>query len=210
VIYSQLEKPSRVAEMSNELDLLQIMQQFPDEKTAREFLETIRWPGGPVCPHCGGVDVYKLTPKTGSKQPGRKGLYKCKYCRRQFTVTVGTVFESSHIAVDKWLIAIYLMCSSKKGVSAHQIHRMLGLTYKTAWFMCHRIRYAMDQPPLLHNLNGIIEAEETYVGGKARGKRGRGANNKTPVFSLVERGGRISSQPVAGVTAITSGKALRE
>src|SRR6266571_9257127 len=154
-----------------------------DPDAAREYLENRRWgANGAVCPHCGGADPYKLTPKATSKKPGRKGLYKCKACRKQFTVTVGTIFEDSHIPLDKWLIAIYLMCSSKKGISAHQIHRMLSLSYKAAWFMCHRIRYAMGQPPMQQKLSGVVEADECYIGGHKRGGGyGPYAGGKVPV-----------------------------
>src|SRR5260370_42226767 len=118
------------------------------EEQAREKLEALRWPRGAVCPKCGTVgESYKLTPKPGSST--RKGLWKCRACRSQFTVTVGTIFEDSHIPLSKWLMAIHLLCASKKGMSAHQLHRMLGVTYKSAWFMAHRIRYAMTQPPLV-------------------------------------------------------------
>jgi hypothetical protein len=109
----------------------------------------------------------------------RQGLYKCKACRKQFTVTVGTVFEDSHIPMNKWLQAIYLLCSSKKGISAHQLHRMLGVTYKSAWFMAHRLRYAMTQTPLVEKLQGIVEVDETYIGGRKKGPN-RGANRKGP------------------------------
>src|SRR5437899_8836654 len=137
-----------MAKKMEALNLVQIIQRFPDADSARNYLERLRWPNGAACPKCGGAEVYKLTARPDSKRPGRKGLYKCAYCRKQFTVTVGTIFEDSHIPLNKWLIAIYLMCSSKKGVSAHQIHRMLKLTYRAAWFMCHRIRYAMEQPAM--------------------------------------------------------------
>lgn len=126
-------------------DFLIIAQLSKEE--ARKLIEAIRWPNGPVCPHCKSEDAYKITPKKeGAKT--RPGLYKCKSCRKQFTVTVGTIFECSRIPLNKWLIGIYLMCASKKGVSAHQLHRQLKITYKSAWFMCHRIRYAMTQEPL--------------------------------------------------------------
>lgn len=110
------------------------------EEEARDYLEKIRWPTGPVCPHCGAMDVVKLAGKAT-----RPGVYKCKSrgCRKQFTVTVGTIFERSHIKLREWVIAFHLMCSSKKGISAHQLRRSLGITYKSAWFMCHRIRHAM-------------------------------------------------------------------
>lgn len=135
------------------------------EDEAREMLEAIRWPSGATCPHCGSVEAYKLTPKGDTKTKVRNGVYKCKACRKQFTVTVGTIFEGSRIKIADWLMAIYLMCSSKKGISAHQLHRTLGVTYKTAWFMAHRIRYAMTQEPL-SLMTGIVEADETYIGGK--------------------------------------------
>ncbi len=186
----------------------EITKQYADEDKTRETLERLRWPNGAVCPKCGGVEPYKLTPKPGSKT--RKGLYKCKACREQFTVTVGTIFEDSHIPLSKWLMAIHLLCASKKGMSAHQLHRMLGVTYKSAWFMAHRIRYAMNREPLVSKLKGVIEADETYVGGKAQnrlgGHAGRGALNKTPVLSLVERKGDVRSFPMSRV----SGDLLKE
>lgn len=176
-------------------------KQFNDEQTAREYLEGLRWPEGPVCPHCKTVGGhYNLKGKEESDKPVRKGVWKCHKCRKQFTVTVGTIFEGSHIPLHKWLLAVYLLCSSKKGMSAHQLHRMMKITYKSAWFMAHRIRYAMMQPALADKLKGIIECDETYVGGKAKGKRGRGAENKTPVFSLVERNGNVHSKVVDRVT----------
>jgi len=101
-----------------------------------------------VCPHCGGCDPYTLTPKATSKKPGRKGLYKCRACRKQFTVTVKTVMEDSRIPLSNWLLALHLLASSKKGMSAHQLHRMLNISYKAAWFMAHRLRYAMSSGPL--------------------------------------------------------------
>jgi len=166
-----------------------------NKEEAREFIEAIRWPDGPICPHCGENGAYTLKPKEGSKRPVRPGVYKCKECRKQFTVTVGTIFEGSRIPLNKWIMAIYLMCASKKGISAHQLHRQLGITYKSAWFMCHRIRYAMTQPPLVDKLAGIVEVDETYIGGKKRGgKRGRGSENKTLVVAIVERGGELCAQ----------------
>ena len=190
------------------LNLTEIASKYNDKDKARELLESLRWPEGPICPHCESEKVYKLTPKPSSKT--RKGVYKCGKCRKQFTVTVNTIFEDSHIPLNKWLMAIHLICSSKKGISAHQLHRMLNITYKSAWFMAHRIRYAMSQPPLVHKLNGIVEADETYIGGKGRGKRGRGSEKKTPVFSLVERKGNIKSQPVGNVKAKTLKKIMLE
>src|ERR1035438_7498560 len=146
-----------------------LAKRFIDEEMAREYFEAKRWPGGAVCPHCGEIgNAYKLNAKAESKTGARKGLWKCGGCRKQFSVTVGTVFEDSHIPIHKWLLAIHLLCASKKGMSAHQLFRMLGITYKSAWFMAHRIRYAMTQEPLSLKLNGIVEYDETYVGGKRK------------------------------------------
>jgi len=197
------------------VDFNTLSKLFSDEDASREYLENLRWPNGTICPHCGNMEAYKLTAKEGSKSPVRKGVYKCKACRKQFTVKVGTIFEDSHIPLNKWLYGIYMMCSSKKGVSAHQLHRALGITYKSAWFMCHRIRYAMTQAPLANLLGGVVEVDETYVGGKPRKnnkgenvkptKRGRGTE-KTPVVLAVERDGKARAKKVERVTA----KNLRE
>ena len=196
-------------------------EKFQDPLAAADYLESIRWPDGPVCPHCGESErkPYRLKSKT-------RKLWKCAACRKQYTVTVGTIFEGSHIGLHKWLLAFYLLCSSKKGMSAHQLHRMLGVTYKSAWFMAHRIRYAMEQPPFAKPLTGVVEADETYVGGKVRRSNvkkhtpldptkpdprrqtGRGAD-KTPVLLLVERGGKARSFRVANVTGDTLGGAIR-
>ena len=185
---------------------------FKTEETARQFLEDTLWPGGPVCPHCEAEGAYKIEGRQESKSPARPGLYKCKECEKQFTVTVGTIFEDSHIPLSKWLLALHLMCASKKGVSAHQLHRMLGITYKSAWFMAHRIRHAMDEGPLADMLRGIVEADETYVGGRRRGSNpGRGAPHKTAVFALVERKrGLVHSQPVEKVTAANLTEIMRQ
>jgi transposase-like protein len=150
-------------------DAATLQPHFQDADKAREYLEAKRWPDGPVCPHCGVAgDATKLAPEEGKKTHARKGVWKCKSCREQFSVTVGTIFEDSHIPLHKWLLAFHLLCASKKGMSAHQLHRMLGVTYKSAWFMAHRIRYAMSKQPLSSKLNGTIEVDETYIGGKKR------------------------------------------
>jgi transposase-like protein len=166
--------------------------QFQDADKAREYLEALRWPNGPVCPHCGVEgDHYAL--KGASHRPG---LMKCKDCRKQFSVTVGTVFEKSKIPLNKWLMAVHLMCASKKAVSSHQIHRMLGVTYKSAWFMTHRIREAMkpEGTGLMGTNGGTVEADETYWGtSKAKAKGARGYAHKMKVVSLVERGGEKRS-----------------
>ena len=177
---------------------------FTDETKAREHLEAIRWPEGPFCPHCGSLNATRLE---GKKH--RAGLIQCNDCREQYTVTVGTLFERSKIPLHKWLLCNHLLCASKKGISAKQIERMLGVTYKTAWFMCHRIREAMKptDPDPLGGMGKIVEADETFVGGKEGNKHaskrknyGRGPTGKAAVVSLVERGGHVRSFYVANVT----------
>lgn len=172
------------------------------EDQAREYIEAIRWPEGRACPHCG--EVSNSTKLQGKST--RPGVYKCKAkaCRKQFTVKVGTILEDSHISYRHWVMAFHLLCASKKGMSAHQIHRQIGCTYKTAWFLCHRIRHAMEQGSGL--LSRTIEADETFVGGKPRNpqkhKPGHGRKRtKTPVAVLVERGGRARAKVVKRVTA---------
>lgn len=176
---------------------------FKDADKAREYLEALRWPEGPVCPHCGSIDnAYALN---GEKH--RPGLYKCADCRKQFSVTVGTLFERSHVPLHKWLLAVYLLCSSKKGHSSHQIHRMLGVTYKTAWFMTHRIREAMKDPVFTRQLGGggnVVECDETFWGNKNKKRPGaRGYDHKEKIFSLVERNGEVRSFHVPTVKAKT-------
>ena len=178
---------------------------FTDANKARIHLEAIMWPNGPVCPHCGESDrVKRLAGKST-----RDGLIQCNACLKNFTVTVGTVFERSKIALNVWLLATYLLSSSKKGMSANQLHRMLGVTYKTAWFMCHRIRAAMTptNPDPLGGPNSYVEVDETFVGGKARNRAFRNTAPKKIVVSLVERDnmmtGKVRSFHVANVTAKT-------
>jgi transposase-like protein len=187
---------------SEELNLVTIAQKYSDNDKARELLESILWPNGVVCPHCKNTNeqkgIYTITPKTTSNRPARKGLYKCAACRKQFTVTVGTIFEDSHIPLGKWLMAIFLLCSSKKGMSAHQLHRMLDITYKSAWFLAHRIRYAMGQGALAGLLKGTVEIDETFVGGKGEAKSKY--IRKTPLVVCVERDGKARTKVVASVT----------
>ncbi len=171
--------------------------QFHDEDAAFEAIEAQLWPDGPVCPKCGGKDrVYDLR-KT------RRGLRKCGHCRKLFTVTVGTVFESSHVPLHKWLQAIHLLCSSKKGISSHQLMRILEVQYKTAWFMGHRIREAMRTGALapLGGSGAIVEADETFIGQKKGMPKRRGYAHKHSVLSLVERGGSVRSFHVDGTAA---------
>src|ERR1700692_15872 len=173
---------------------------FHNDEAAAAHFEAMRWPDGPYCPLCGGFDRVKPT-TTPNKAHG--SWYHCGACRRRFSSTMGTVCERSHIPLTKWLLAMHLMAASKKGMSAHQLHRMLGVTYKSAWFMAHRIRYAMTQPPLVDKLRGLVEADEPCGGGKPsnrhRGKR-EPAPPKIPVLALVERDGKVRSMAVRNVS----------
>ena len=180
---------------------------FHNEAAARARLEMIVWPKGPYCPKCGGFD--RITDVKGA----RAGLRRCGPCKREFTVTVGTIFERSKVPLHKWFQAAHLMASSKKGISAHQLHRTLEVTYKTAWFMEHRLREAMRElhPDMPLGGDGkTVEVDETYIGGKERNKHrskrnngGTGGIGKEIAFSLVERGGRVRSHHVPAVTAKT-------
>jgi len=197
------------------LDLTQIMAHFGTDEAAREYLEAVRWPNGPVCPHCSNHEPKAIYDLAANPAKGiRAGLRECGECGKTFTVTVGTIFERSHIPLRKWLVAWYMLCTSKKGVSALQIQRMLDIgSYRSAWFMMHRIRYALREPifsDMLGEGGGMVEADETYVGGKPRrggkpSKKGRGTK-KIPVVALVERGGRVRSRMVKKV----SGQTLRQ
>lgn len=174
---------------------------FHDETAAYAFLEGVIWPEGPTCPHCGNVDSGKIGTLKGSAT--RPGVKKCYACRKQFTVKVGTVYESSHVPLHKWLQATFLLTSSKKGFSSHQLHRLLEVTYKTAWFMSHRIREAMrnGQLPPMGGVDKIVEADETFIGRKAGVPKARGHHHKRVVLSLVERGGNVRSFHIDKVSA---------
>lgn len=188
---------------------------FHDEAAAFAKLESVLWPNGPVCVHCGNTDkIYSLKgvrskpSKTNPEGVERHGLKKCSKCRKQFTVRVGTVFESSHIPLHKWFQAVHLLCSSKKGISSHQLHRVLEITYEAAWFMSHRIREAMRSGDLSVPMggpggSGIVEADETFIGRKEGKAKKRGYGHKNAVLSLVERGGKVKSVHVEDVSAKT-------
>lgn len=174
---------------------------FSDRDKARAHLEAILWPNGPICPKCGETErVKRLAGKST-----RPGVVMCNACRKPFTVTVGTIFEDSKIPLNKWLLAFRLMSGSKKGISAHQLHRSLGITYKSAWFMAHRVREAMNgadgDGPLGSCPDSVVEADETYVGGKARNRAFRDPAPKKAIVALVERDGKARSFHVANVNA---------
>ena len=210
---------------------------FTDEDKAREYLEAMRWPEGPICPHCGVIgEAGRIVRKEKTKEQviemiragkrirkAQKGLWKCKGCKKQFTVTVGTIFEDSHIPLHKWLLAIHLLTSSKKGMSAHQLMRNLDIKqYKSAWFMAHRIRYALTGE-LPEPMTGVVEADETYVGGRRRNrqsqitKAGQRATDrlgpfdgKEAVVGIVQRGGKVYTRHVEKVTAENLTDVIRE
>ncbi len=189
---------------------------FKDEDAARVYLEGQRWPEGPICPHC--ACVGRIYPIEANKEKNvRKGLYHCNDCEQQFTVTVGTVFERSKVPLHKWLMATYLMSSSKKGISAKQIERSLGVTYKTAWFMCHRVREAMCEgnQGFLGGGGKVVKVDEIYTGVGKKKMRRLGIKTghihvKEKVFSLVERQGRVRSFHVQAVNSKTLRPIMQE
>jgi transposase-like protein len=207
------------------LTLSTLAQRFSDEPAAWQYLESLRWPNGPICPHCGSIDKsHYVEPKTETRQTriGTKTfrrIWWCAECRKEFSVLVGTIFEDSKIPLRKWLQAVLELCGDKNGISSCELARKLDITQKSAWHMAHRIRKAFERPEAVKKLHGIVEADETYFGGKAKNmhkaKReqmitGTGAVNKVPVFSVVERGGEVRSQVVADVNSQTVRQPLKE
>ena len=195
----------------NEMAAIDVGRLTEDE--VRSILENIRWPEGITCSHCGSNNITRVKAKSSKV---RDGLIQCNGCRKQFTVTVGTIMHGSHITLRQWIQAFYSICSHKKGVSALQLQRNLGLhSYHSAWHLAHRIRAAMKEEPLASALKGVVEVDETYIGGKPKRneeekpKRGRGTK-KTPVIALVERKGRVVSHPIKKVNAKTLKSAIRE
>jgi transposase-like protein len=188
---------------------------YHNEEAAYAYVEARLWPNGPVCPHCGGFErISKMSGKST-----RIGTYKCYQCRKPFTVKVGTIFEASHVSMRHWLQAMYLMAASKKGISSNQIHRTLGYTLKTAWFITHRLRETMSDRSLepFGGEGMFVEADENVIGGKERNKRvskrnpkNIGAVGKSIAFTLVERNGRARSFHVADVTGKTLGPIIRK
>jgi transposase-like protein len=176
---------------------------FHDETKARAWLEARIWPEGPICPKCGVVNEATLM----QGKTTRPGLYQCNACREPFTVTMNTLYERSHIPLHKWLAATHLLMASKKGMSALQISRMLGISYKSTWFMCQRIRESLrktkDELPPLGGQNKVVEADETYIGGKAKNRAFRKPAPKEAAFALVERGGKVRSFHLPKVSAKT-------
>ena len=198
---------------------------YQDAEAARAYLESVQWPEGPICPHCGNVEAGTMPKVEGEKRSHRAGRYYCNACKGQFTVTVGTVFERSKIPLNKWVLAAHLMAASKKGMSSHQLKRMLGVTYKTAWFLAHRLRKAMEADPTKTGPIGgsgkTVEADETYIGKKddqspspqRKGKpylKRKPGNIKRTVVALVERGGRVRSFHVENADKPTVNRIARE
>lgn len=182
------------------MNLIKLVNRFSNEEEARRFLEEIRWPEGVQCPRCASESVSEIT---------TRNQYDCNKCRYRFSVTSGTIFHDSHLPLCKWLIAAYLMIESKKGISANQLMRTIGVSYKTAWYLCHRIRKAMTgayQFPL----KGVIEIDETYIGGEQPGKRGRGAGGKSVVVGAIQRDGKIILKVVGGADRKTLHEFIRK
>lgn len=203
------------------LSVLQLADKLHTEADAYKFLEALRWHGQPACPHCGSLDPYFLNPQNGTTRRTRTGtesqrrVWKCRACRKQFSVLTGTIFHGTKIPVRTWVFVVFEMASSKNGVAAREIERKYNLTPKSAWFMCHRIREAMKREPMAGLLTGRVVADETYIGGKPKnrhkGHRGRqGYTDKTPVMALIPRdGGEVVTKVVPNVTGENLAAAIR-
>jgi transposase-like protein len=185
-----------------ELNLATLFAEYGDEDKARALLESLRWPDGVVCPHCGADKPYSLVAKADSHAGTRAGSYKCRKCRKQFTFRVGSIFEASKIPASKWCMAIALFCASKKAMSSHQIHRLLGVTYKTAWFMTHRIRHAFTPMLEAQKLGGSVEIDEAMFGIKNK--------PKMQVVALIERGGEVRTKIVDRISHRNIGQFMRD
>ena len=196
----------------DDLTMMTICSRFSTEESAREYFESVRWPDGPVCPHCGNEDgdhIQKLAANPAKKI--RAGLYFCGLCRENFTVTIGTPMEKSKVPLNKWLIAWYMMCSSKTQIAALQIQRQLEIgSYHTAEFLCQRIRFALADFFPLTKMDGTVEVDETYIGGKVKGMGRRYCGNKTPVIAIVERGGDVHSQVMQPVNGAALGQLIKD
>ena len=178
-----------------DVNLISLIDRFNCDDKCREALEQARWPEGVCCTRCGDMNVHELP---------RHNRWECKGCGYQFSVTSGTIMHDSHLPLRKWFLAIYLMCESKKGMSANQLHRTLGIAYRTAWYLCHRIREAMGNEPLKGpTLVGVVEVDETYMGGKVKGK-GRGhKGNKTIIAGAIQRDGKVRMERIPNVKKAT-------
>jgi transposase-like protein len=169
-------------------NLFYFIEKFPDDLTCRKYLEERLWKNKPVCAHCGNEDkIYRY--KNGK-------LFKCTTCKKQFKVTTGTIYENSNIPLRKWFLAFYLIAISKKSISSIELGKTLGITQKSAWYLMHKIRYMFLHNEPEQQLQKVVEVDETYIGGKKRGKRSRGSENKTPVFGMIQRRGKLIITPV--------------
>jgi len=209
--------PRAKASDTIEINSSTLAKHVSDEVAAWALVEHLRWPvGEPICPHCGalGAAAY-LAPKNGNRTTSTgkvtyRRVWKCGACAQQFSALVGTVMQDSKIPLSKWLLAMHLLCSGNDGVSAHELRRQLGITYKSAWFMAHRLRYAMAPEAYDGQLQGTVEADETYIGGGVRRADGSPLANKTPVVTLIARDGEVRSQAMKTVTRDNIGATLRQ
>jgi transposase-like protein len=196
---------------ADELNLVSLAKEYSNEKRARKLFESLRWPGGrPVCPHCGFEETYALKSTPDSKTKLRAGVYCCAACRKPFTATVGTVFENSHVPISKILMAIFILCSSKKSISALQLSRMLKTTYRTAWFLAHRIRFAMGTDlKTAKPLANTVEADETFFPDH-NARKSFAKNRSVTLAVIIERDGQSRTRVIPSVTAKNVGKFLNE